>query len=114
MQSYKRKRRLQANQAEILRSHQRDNQFIRILNDQIQEILLNFKCRRNVKFLSSETAMELLYFVLTHGVGNQTLGEEYTGVVPVKLKTLNIQPLSVRKFCNNIFVLSANNLLTHF
>lgn len=91
----KRRRIIQANQAEILRSHQRDSQFVRLLNDQFQEILVNYKIKKSIGTISSESVMKLLYFCLTHGLGNQTLGEEYTGVVPVKLRTLSMQPLSV-------------------
>lgn len=69
-----------ASQAEILRSHQRDDDFVKYLRQKLSEILHNFGVHRTLfQYIESDIPLKLMYFVFTSGMGNQTLGEEYTG-----------------------------------
>lgn len=85
-----------ANQAEILRSHQRDLDFVLQLQEKLSDILHDFKNYRNLsRYLISDISAKLIYFVFTTGMGNQTLGEEYTGIVQADIKAYRIPSLSV-------------------
>ena len=87
-----------ANQAEILRSHQRDNDIISQLNESIADILHRYNLQQRFsRFLKSEVSAKLLYFIFTSGLGNQTLGEEYTGIVQANLQTKRVSSLMVKK-----------------
>lgn len=86
-----------ANQAEILRSSQRDNDFVWTLSEKLSTILARFKkCRSLLQFMQSDVPAKFIYFVLTSGMGNQTLGEEYTGIVQVDLDAYKVPSLSAR------------------
>lgn len=86
-----------ANQAEILRSSQRDNDFVWTLTEKLSNILTRFKGYRSLsQFMQSDVPARFIYFVLTSGMGNQTLGEEYTGIVQVNLDDCKVPSLSAR------------------
>ncbi|KAL6254579.1 hypothetical protein P5V15_014631 [Pogonomyrmex californicus] len=86
-----------ANQAEILRSHQRDDDFVKYLQEKLSEISQNFGVHRTLlPYIRSDIPLKLLYFVFTSGMGNQTLGEEYTGIVQVNLEKRKVPTLTVR------------------
>ncbi|XP_058796350.1 peroxisome biogenesis factor 10-like isoform X3 [Phymastichus coffea] len=92
----KRKLRI-AIQAEILRSHQRDNDFITQMNENITDLLHRYNLYRNVsRFFKSDVPAKILYFIVTSGFGNQTLGEEYTGIVQANLKINKVPSLLTR------------------
>ena len=85
-----------ANQAEILRSSQRDNDFVMNLSEKMSNLLTRFK--RHIfplHFIQSDMPVRLIYFILTSGMGNQTLGEEYTGIVQANLDARKVPSLSV-------------------
>ncbi|KAI4485066.1 hypothetical protein M0802_012807 [Mischocyttarus mexicanus] len=85
------------NQAEILRSHQRDLDFVLQLQEKLFDILHDFKNNRTLyRYLISDVSAKLIYFVFTSGMGNQTLGEEYTGIVQANIKAYRIPSLSAR------------------
>lgn len=84
-----------ANQAEILRSHQKDGEFVNLLYQQLNDLLVRFGIKKPFGFLQSDTAAKLIYFIFTSGIGNQTLGEEYTGIVQAHLKERKIPSLTV-------------------
>ncbi|XP_012215269.2 peroxisome assembly protein 10-B-like [Linepithema humile] len=83
-----------ASQAEILRSHQRDDDFVKQLREKLTEILQNFGIHRTL--FQSDIPLKLLYFIFTSGMGNQTLGEEYTGIVQANLEARKVPTLTVR------------------
>ncbi|XP_011868604.1 PREDICTED: peroxisome biogenesis factor 10 [Vollenhovia emeryi] len=86
-----------AGQAEILRSHQRDDDFVRYLREKLSEVSQNFGVHRTLlQYIRSDTPLKLLYFVFTSGMGNQTLGEEYTGIVQANLEQRRVPTLTVR------------------
>ncbi|XP_033213490.1 peroxisome biogenesis factor 10-like [Belonocnema kinseyi] len=86
-----------ANQAEILRSTQRDNDFVSNLSEKISDLLTRFKGYRSLlHFMQSDIPARFVYFVLTSGMGNQTLGEEYTGIVQADLDARKVPSLSAR------------------
>lgn len=90
-----------ANQAEILRSSQRDNDFVWTLTEKLSNILTRFKGYRSLsQFMQSDVPARFIYFVLTSGMGNQTLGEEYTGIVQVNLDDCKVPSLSVSYIIN--------------
>lgn len=82
-----------ASQAEILRSHQRDDDFVKQLREKLTEILQNFGIQRTL--LQSDIPLKLLYFIFTSGMGNQTLGEEYAGIVQANLEARKVPTLGV-------------------
>lgn len=85
-----------ANQAEILRTHQRDDEFIRVIKNKFVDLLHQFgKYKSVLPFIQGEIPFKLLYFIFTTGLGNQTLGEEYTGIIQANLETKKIPTLSV-------------------
>jgi peroxin-10 len=92
------KRRLKcASQAEILRAHQRDDDFVKHLREKLSETLQNFGVHRALsQCVQSDIPFKLLYFVFTSGMGNQTLGEEYTGIVQADPERHKIPTLTVR------------------
>lgn len=86
-----------ANQAEILRSHQRDTDFIAQLQEKLLDLLQDFNKRKVwSRYLTSDIPASLIYFIFTTGMGNQTLGEEYTGIVQADLKAYKIPSLTAR------------------
>ncbi|XP_011304751.1 peroxisome biogenesis factor 10 [Fopius arisanus] len=86
-----------ATQAEILRSHQRDEEFVRGLREKFLDLLHNFGGYRTLlPFIQSDIPLKLLYFGFTSGLGNQTLGEEYTGIIQADLETRKVPSLSAR------------------
>ncbi|XP_011497870.1 PREDICTED: peroxisome biogenesis factor 10 [Ceratosolen solmsi marchali] len=86
-----------ANQAEILRSYQRDNDLISDMSERITDILHRYNLYRNFsRYTKSDISAKLLYFIFTSGLGNQTLGEEYTGIIQANLSKYKIPSLMVR------------------
>lgn len=86
-----------ANQAEILRAHQRDDEFIRGLKDKFVNLLHQFgKYKSILPFIQGDSLFKLLYFTFTTALGNQTLGEEYTGIVQANLEARKVPSLTVR------------------
>lgn len=86
-----------ANQAEILRSHQRDTDFIAQLQEKLSHLLHDLKKHKVLsRYLTSDIPASLIYFIFTTGMSNQTLGEEYTGIVQANIKVLKIPSLSAR------------------
>ncbi|CAB0040070.1 unnamed protein product [Trichogramma brassicae] len=85
-----------ASQAEILRAHQRDNDFISQMSESMTDLLHRYNLqRRFFCYFKSEIPAKLLYFIITSGLGNQTLGEEYTGIVQANLNNRTIPSLMV-------------------
>ncbi|XP_003703531.1 peroxisomal biogenesis factor 10 [Megachile rotundata] len=88
---------MSATQAEILRSHQRDDDFIKHLRDKLVDFLQIFGRQGSlVPFIHSDIPFKLIYFFFTTGMGNQTLGEEYTGIVQANLKVSKVPSLFAR------------------
>ncbi|XP_050466087.1 peroxisome biogenesis factor 10 [Cataglyphis hispanica] len=86
-----------ASQAEILRAHQRDDDFVKHLRQKLSEILQNVGVHRTLfQCIQSDIPLKLVYFVFTSGMGNQTLGEEYTGIVQTNLEARKVPTLTVR------------------
>ncbi|XP_014481998.1 PREDICTED: peroxisome biogenesis factor 10 [Dinoponera quadriceps] len=84
-------------QAEILRSHQRDADFTENLQKRLSEILHNFGLhKRWHQYIQFNTPLKLIYFTFTSGMGNQTLGEEYTGIVQANIEELKVPSLAMR------------------
>lgn len=48
-----------------------------------------------LQYIQSDIPLKLLYFVFTSGMGNQTLGEEYTGIVQANLEQRRVPTLTV-------------------
>ncbi|XP_076294134.1 peroxisomal biogenesis factor 10 [Lasioglossum baleicum] len=86
-----------ASEAEILRSHQRDDDFVKHLREKVID-LLQIVGRRTgtLSFVQSDVPFKLLYFFFTSGMGNQTLGEEYTGIVQADLEARKVPSLFAR------------------
>ena len=86
-----------ANQAEILRAHQRDDEFAKDLRERITDLVHKFGGHRSIfRYAQSDLPVKLAYLLVTTGLGNQTLGEEYTGIVQADLQTRNVPSLTVR------------------
>ncbi|KAL7290060.1 hypothetical protein TKK_0015789 [Trichogramma kaykai] len=85
-----------ASQAEILRAHQRDNDFISQMSESLTDLLHRYNLQRFFCYFKSEIPAKLLYFIVTSGLGNQTLGEEYTGIVQANLNNRTIPSLMTR------------------
>nr|XP_050853133.1 peroxisome biogenesis factor 10-like [Vespula vulgaris]XP_050853134.1 peroxisome biogenesis factor 10-like [Vespula vulgaris]XP_050853135.1 peroxisome biogenesis factor 10-like [Vespula vulgaris]XP_050853136.1 peroxisome biogenesis factor 10-like [Vespula vulgaris]XP_050853137.1 peroxisome biogenesis factor 10-like [Vespula vulgaris]XP_050853138.1 peroxisome biogenesis factor 10-like [Vespula vulgaris]XP_050853139.1 peroxisome biogenesis factor 10-like [Vespula vulgaris]XP_050853140.1 per len=86
-----------ADQAEILRSYQRDIDFISQLQEKLSNLLHDLKNYRTLfRYPISDIPARLIYFVFTSGMGNQTLGEEYTGIVQANLKNYSVPSLNAR------------------
>ncbi|XP_032690509.1 peroxisome biogenesis factor 10 [Odontomachus brunneus] len=84
-------------QAEILRSHQRDVDFTEHLREKLFEILQNFGLHKKwYQYVQLDAPLKLIYFAFTSGMGNQTLGEEYTGIVQANLEQFKVPSLTVR------------------
>nr|XP_033333050.1 peroxisome biogenesis factor 10 [Megalopta genalis]XP_033333051.1 peroxisome biogenesis factor 10 [Megalopta genalis]XP_033333052.1 peroxisome biogenesis factor 10 [Megalopta genalis]XP_033333053.1 peroxisome biogenesis factor 10 [Megalopta genalis]XP_033333054.1 peroxisome biogenesis factor 10 [Megalopta genalis] len=86
-----------ASEAEILRSYQRDDDFIKTLREKVID-LLQIVGRRTgtLPFIQSDVPFKLLYFFFTSGMGNQTLGEEYTGIVQADFEARKVPSLFAR------------------
>lgn len=91
------KRKLEtASQAEILRAHQRDKDFVSQISEMATDLLHRYNLYRNFsRFIKSDIPAKLFYFMVTTGFGNQTLGEEYTGIVQANLKQKKVPSLMV-------------------
>nr|XP_034181900.1 peroxisome biogenesis factor 10 [Osmia lignaria] len=86
-----------ATQAEILRSHQRDDDFIKHLREKIVDFLHIFGRQKGLlSIIHSDVPFKLIYFFFTSGMGNQTLGEEYTGIVQANLRAYKVPSLFAR------------------
>ncbi|KOC65276.1 Peroxisome biogenesis factor 10 [Habropoda laboriosa] len=86
-----------ANPAEILRSHQRDDDFIKHLREKVVDALqLLAKQKGLLPLIHSNIPYKLIYFFFTSGMGNQTLGEEYTGIVQANLDAHKVPTLFAR------------------
>ncbi|RLU25112.1 hypothetical protein DMN91_003204 [Ooceraea biroi] len=101
-----------ASQAEILRAHQRDDDFVKDLRDKLAETLQNLSVRHALsRCIQSDIPFKLLYFVFTSGMGNQTLGEEYTGIVQADLEARRVPTLTVRVLAAILECLGERTLL---
>lgn len=86
-----------ASQAEILRSHQRDDDFVKYLREKVIDILQILQRKTGLlPFIHSDIPFKLVYFFFTSGMGNQTLGEEYTGLVQANLKAYKVPSIYAR------------------
>ncbi|XP_012277518.1 peroxisome biogenesis factor 10 [Orussus abietinus] len=86
-----------ASQAEILRARQRDDDFIEHLRERYNNLLHKVGGYRTaLRFLRSDVPAKLVYFAATSGLGNQTLGEEYTGIVQANLNVRKVPSLTAR------------------
>ncbi|XP_017892764.1 peroxisome biogenesis factor 10-like [Ceratina calcarata] len=86
-----------ASQAEILRSHQRDIDFVKHLRERVIDVLQILGKRKGLlPFIHSDIPFKLIYFFFTSGMGNQTLGEEYTGIVQANLEAHKVPSLFAR------------------
>jgi peroxin-10 len=83
---------------DIIRSHQKDAYFQGILLQHLSTILRNLYGARTAHAYTTEarTFAELLYLGLTTGLGNRTLGEEYTDIVQVEDATRRLPSLARR------------------
>lgn len=97
MEAQKRNRALRsANQAEILRSYQRDDDFVKHLREKLIDLVQMIGRQRGLlPFVHSDVPFRLIYFFFTSGMGNQTLGEEYTGIVQANLGARKVPSLLV-------------------
>ena len=98
MEARKRNRVLKsANQAEILRSYQRDDDFVKHLREKVIDLVQTIGRQRGLlPFVHSDVPFRLIYFFFTSGMGNQTLGEEYTGIVQANLGGHKVPSLLAR------------------
>ncbi|XP_043587954.1 peroxisome biogenesis factor 10 [Bombus pyrosoma] len=98
MEVKKRIRKLKiASQAEILRSHQRDDDFVKYLREKIADVLQILERRIGLlPLIHSDIPFKLIYFFFTSGMGNQTLGEEYTGIVQANLDAQKVPSIYAR------------------
>ncbi|KAJ8665203.1 hypothetical protein QAD02_006865 [Eretmocerus hayati] len=88
-----------ASQAEILRSHQRDSDFVSQISETISDLLHRYDLFKHFsRFAKSDVLANLVYFAATSGLGNQTLGEEYTGIVQANLRTQRVPSVLTRVF----------------
>ncbi|XP_076625179.1 peroxisomal biogenesis factor 10 isoform X2 [Colletes latitarsis] len=86
-----------ASQVEILRSHQRDDDFVKQLREKVIDVLqIIGRQSGTLPFIHSDIPFKLIYFFFTSGMGNQTLGEEYTGIVQANLEARKVPSLLVR------------------
>ncbi|CAL7939055.1 unnamed protein product [Xylocopa violacea] len=86
-----------ASPAEILRAHQRDDGMVKYLREKVINVLqLLEKQRGLLPLIHSDIPFKLIYFLFTSGMGNQTLGEEYTGIVQANLDALKVPSLFAR------------------
>ncbi|TYJ53534.1 hypothetical protein B9479_005803 [Cryptococcus floricola] len=81
-----------ASQAQILRAHQRDTAQVYRLTELVSEILRSLAGTRWLAH--KQTLVDLLvrgvYLTLTFGRGSQTLGEEYTDILPYSTRRRNL------------------------
>lgn len=87
-----------ANQAEILRAHQRDDEFVKELDRKLQKFLSKIKNNKVLTQWQSEM-VRFVYFIFTSGSENLTLGEEYTGITQASIKNRKIVPIHARVLC---------------
>ncbi|XP_031832116.1 peroxisomal biogenesis factor 10 [Nomia melanderi] len=86
-----------ASQAEILRSNQRDDDFVKHLREKVIDLLqIVGRHTGTLPFMQADIPFKLIYFFFTSGMGNQTLGEEYTGIVQADLKAHKVPSLLAR------------------
>lgn len=97
MEAKRKRRKLKiASQAEILRSHQRDGDFVKYLRQKITDVLQILEERTGLlPFMHSDIPFKLIYFFFTTGMRNQTLGEEYTGIVQANLNAQKVPSIYV-------------------
>jgi peroxin-10 len=87
-----------ATSPDIIRSHQKDAYFSGVLLEQLSTLLRKLYGARFAHTYFSETRVigELLYLGLTTGIGNRTLGEEYTDIVQVENESGRLPALGRR------------------
>ncbi|WWD16776.1 hypothetical protein CI109_101208 [Kwoniella shandongensis] len=100
-----------ASQAQILRAHQRDTSQIYRLTDLVSEILRSIAGTRWLAH--KQTIIDLLvkavYLTLTFGRGSQTLGEEYTDILPFSTRR-GRAPSKKRRLFTILFLLAPSLL----
>lgn len=93
-----------ASTAEILRSRQRDDLFVKNLRDNLLELFHKFGSGKLLlNIMMSEVPAKLAYFFVTTGMNNQTIGEEYTGIIQADTKALRVPSFGVGINCLFVF-----------
>lgn len=73
-----------AGQAEIIRSIQKDNQFIDEIHLSLSELFRRFDNRLWLKYdFGLKTLLQIFYYSFHALHGIQTIGEEYTGIIQI-------------------------------
>ncbi|XP_015523266.1 peroxisome biogenesis factor 10 [Neodiprion lecontei] len=86
-----------ANQAEILRARQRDDMFVTNLRENLSELMHKLGgSKLLLHIVQSELPAKFAYFIATTAMNNQTIGEEYTGIIQADLKALKVPSLAAR------------------
>ncbi|XP_076761706.1 peroxisomal biogenesis factor 10 [Xylocopa sonorina] len=86
-----------ASPAEILRAHQRDDDMVKYLREKVINVLRLLERQKGfLPLIHSDIPFKLIYFFFTSGMGNQTLGEEYTGIVQANLNAIKVPSLFAR------------------
>ncbi|KAG8231390.1 hypothetical protein J437_LFUL011326 [Ladona fulva] len=99
-----------AGQAEILRAAQKDESYILQIHDIISQLSFLGGRKLWLKYATYYVAISrLLYFLSTNARWLQTLGEEYTGIIPVENNSLNL--LSFKKMLLYVILLSGGNVI---
>ncbi|KAL0242269.1 hypothetical protein I308_105898 [Cryptococcus tetragattii IND107] len=95
-----------ASQAQILRSHQRDTAQIHRLTELASEIARSLAGTRWLaqKQILVDLLVKAVYLSLTLGRGSQTLGEEYTDILPYSPRRRS-SPSKTRRFLTIMFLL---------
>ncbi|OXC67164.1 hypothetical protein AYX13_04266 [Cryptococcus neoformans] len=95
-----------ASQAQILRSHQRDTAQVHRLTELASEITRSLAGTRWMaqKQMIIELLIKGIYLSLTLGRGNQTLGEEYTDILPYSPRRKS-SPSKTRRFLTIMFLI---------
>ncbi|WVQ83554.1 hypothetical protein IAT38_005695 [Cryptococcus sp. DSM 104549] len=102
-----------ASQAQILRSHQRDTTQIYRLTELVSEILRSLAGTRWLahKQLIVDVLVKAVYLTLTFGRGSQTLGEEYTDILPYSNRRSRL-PSKRRRLFTILFLLLPSLLVS--
>ncbi|XP_046406005.1 peroxisome biogenesis factor 10 [Ischnura elegans] len=99
-----------AGQAEILRAAQKDENYIQQLNEVISNVALNFGGKSFwLKYARYHIILsKTVYYASTSLCNLQTLGEEYTGIIPMQrsLRTL----LTLRRMLLYVIMLSGGHI----
>ncbi|WVQ94313.1 hypothetical protein IAU59_001392 [Kwoniella sp. CBS 9459] len=102
-----------ASQEQILRSYQRDSAQIYRLTDLVSEVLRSIAGTRWLahKQLLIDLLVKAVYLSLTFGRGSQTIGEEYTDILPLA-SSRRRRPSGRRRFATILFLLFPSILIS--